>query len=321
MNALLLIAGRLLQSLMLITAVVILCFTLLHMAPGDPIDSIAGTSGGMSEELRTELRRNLGLDRSLPMQLGIYIGRTARLDLGYSYFFNQPVSRLIGERVPATLLLVGCSVLWAFVAGTALGVASARKPNGWLSQAITVLSMVGFAAPVFWSGIMLVIVFAAWLPLFPVSDLRSVASSGGGWRDVVDVAHHLVLPALTLGMVHLAQYSRLARASMIEVIGSDFIRTARAKGLGEMAVLYRHALRNAVLPVITVLGLQFGNVMAGAILVETVFNWPGLGRLAFEAVLRRDHPTVLGVLLVSSVIVLVMNQVTDVCHRLIDPRI
>jgi len=293
----------------------------VHAAPGDPVETIAGASGGMSEELKAELRASYGLDKPLPVQLGVYLARVVQLDLGYSYFFNLPVSGLIAERIPATLLLVVCSVLWAFLAGTALGVLAARKPNGWLSQAITVLSMVGFAAPVFWSGMMLVILFAAVIPIFPISDMRSVDASGGGWRDVLDVAHHLVLPSVTLGLVYLAQYSRLARASMLEVLGADFIRTARAKGLAERFVLYKHALRNAVLPVITVLGLQFGNVMAGAILVETVLNWPGLGRLAFEAVLRRDYPTVLGVLLFSSVVVLVMNQLTDLAYRLVDPRI
>jgi len=151
--------------------------------------------------------------------------------------------------------------------------------------------------------------------------MRSIDSAGSGFADVLDVAHHLVLPAVTLGVVYLAQYSRLARASMLEVLSADFIRTARAKGLAQQVVLYKHALRNAVLPVVTILGLQFGNVMAGAILVETVFNWPGLGRLAFESVLRRDYPTILGVLLFASLVVLVMNQLTDLCYRLIDPRI
>mgnify|MGYP000191505562 CR=1 FL=1 len=321
MNVLRFIAQRLLQAFLLIAAVVVLNFALVHAAPGDPVETIAGASGGMSEELKAELRASYGLDKPLPVQLGVYLARVVQLDLGYSYFFNLPVSGLIAERIPATLLLVVCSVLWAFLAGTALGVLAARKPNGWLSQAITVLSMVGFAAPVFWSGMMLVILFAAVIPIFPISDMRSVDASGGGWRDVLDVAHHLVLPSVTLGLVYLAQYSRLARASMLEVLGADFIRTACAKGLAERFVLYKHALRNAVLPVITVLGLQFGNVMAGAILVETVFNWPGLGRLAFEAVLRRDYPTVLGVLLFSSVVVLVMNQLTDLAYRLVDPRI
>jgi peptide/nickel transport system permease protein len=245
----------------------------------------------------------------------------ARGDLGYSYFFNLPVTHMIAERLPATLLLVLSSVLVAFFVGTALGVLSSRKPNGLLSQFITVLSLVGFAAPVFWLGIMLVILLASVFPILPVAGMRAIDSTGGGLADVLDVAQHLVLPTFTLSLVYLAHYSRLARSSMLDVLGSDFIRTARAKGLAERVVLYKHALRNALLPVVTVLGLQFGNVLAGAILVETVFNWPGLGRLAFESVLRRDYPTILGVLLFSSIVVVVMNQLTDVCYRFIDPRI
>ena len=314
--------SRLLQGLALVLAVVVLNFLLVHAAPGDPVETIAGASGGMSDELKAQLRSQYGLDQPLPVQLGIYLGKIVQGDLGFSYFFNLPVAGLIAERIPATLLLVVSAVLAAFVIGTTLGVLSARKPNGLLSQTITVLSLVGFAAPVFWTGIMLVILLASVWPIFPVSGLRSIDATGnGGARDMLDVLHHLVLPALTLGLVYLAQYSRLARASMLDVLGADYIRTARAKGLSNRVVLYKHALRNAVLPVVTILGLQFGNVMAGAILVETVFNWPGLGRLAFEAVLRRDYPSVLGVLLFSSIVVVVMNQLTDLCYRLIDPRI
>ncbi|SFP64278.1 peptide/nickel transport system permease protein [Variovorax sp. OK605] len=315
-------ASRLLQALGLVLAVVVLNFVLVHAAPGDPVETIAGASGGMSPELMAQLRTQYGLDKSLPVQLGIYLGKVAQGDLGYSYFFNLPVTSMIAERVPATLLLVLSSVLLAFFVGTALGVLSSRKPNGWLSQFITVLSLVGFAAPVFWLGIMLVILLASVFPILPVAGMRAIDSSGtGGLADMLDVAHHLVLPTLTLSLVYLAQYSRLARSSMLDVLGSDFIRTARAKGLADRVVLYKHALRNALLPVVTVLGLQFGNVLAGAILVETVFNWPGLGRLAFESVLRRDYPTILGVLLFSSVVVVVMNQLTDLCYRFIDPRI
>jgi len=321
MNLLRLLASRLGQALLLVVAVVVLNFALVHAAPGDPVETIAGASGGMSEELKAELRQSYGLDKPLPVQLGVYLSRVARLDLGYSYFFNLPVVDLIGERIPATLLLVLSSVICAFVAGTGIGVLAARKPNGWLSQTITVLSLVGFAAPVFWTGILLVILFASVLPIFPVADMRSIDGSDKGLAGVLDVLWHLVLPTFTLSLVYLAHYSRLARASMLEVLGSDFIRTARAKGLADRVVLYKHALRNAVLPVVTVLGLQFGNVLAGAILVETVFNWPGLGRLAFESVLRRDYPTILGVLLLSAVVVLVMNLLTDLCYRLVDPRI
>lgn len=314
--------SRVAQGLALVLAVVVLNFVLVHAAPGDPVETIAGASGGMSPELMAQLRTQYGLDKPLPIQLGVYLSKVARGDLGFSYYFNLPVSEMIAERVPATLLLVLSAVLLAFVLGTALGVLSSRKPNGVLSQFITVLSVVGFAAPIFWVGIMLMILFASVWPILPVAGMRAVDSSGGGGlADAVDVAQHLVLPTFTLSLVYLAQYSRLARSSMLDVLGSDFIRTARAKGLAERVVLYKHALRNALLPVVTVLGLQFGNVLAGAILVETVFNWPGLGRLAFESVLRRDYPTILGVLLFSSIVVVVMNQVTDLCYRLIDPRI
>jgi peptide/nickel transport system permease protein len=315
------VASRLLQGLALVLAVVVLNFMLVHAAPGDPVETIAGASGGMDEKLQAELRAQYGLDRPLPVQLGIYLSKVAQGDLGYSYFFNLPVSSLIGERVPATLALVLTAVLAAFLIGTTLGVLSSRRPNGWLSQTINVLSLVGFAAPVFWLGMLLVILLASVFPVFPVSGMRDIASDGRGMADVLDVLYHLVLPAFTLGLVYLAQYSRLSRAAMLDVLGADYIRTARAKGLNERTVFYKHALRNAVLPVVTILGLQFGNVLAGAIVVETVFNWPGLGRLAYESVLRRDYPTILGVLLFSSVVVVVMNQLTDLCYRVIDPRI
>ena len=313
--------SRVLQGLALVLAVVVLNFVLVHAAPGDPVETIAGASGGMSPELMAQLRTQYGLDKPLLVQLGVYLGKVFSGDLGYSYFFNVPVLSMIVAHVPATLLLVVSSVLLAFVIGTTLGVLSSRKPNGLLSQFITVLSMVGFAAPVFWTGIMLVILFASIIPIMPISGMRSIDASGGGIKDALDVLHHLVLPALTLSLVYLAQYSRLSRSSMLDVLGSDFIRTARAKGLADRVVMYKHALRNALLPVVTVLGLQFGNVMAGAVLVETVFNWPGLGRLAFDSVLRRDYPTILGVLLFSSIVVIVMNIVTDLAYRMIDPRI
>ena len=313
--------SRVLQGLALVLAVVVLNFVLVHAAPGDPVETIAGASGGMSPELMAQLRTQYGLDKPLLVQLGVYLGKVLSGDLGYSYFFNVPVLSMIIAHVPATLLLVVSSVLLAFVIGTTLGVLSSRKPNGLLSQFITVLSMVGFAAPVFWTGIMLVILFASIIPIMPISGMRSIDASGGGIKDMLDVLHHLVLPTLTLSLVYLAQYSRLSRSSMLDVLGSDFIRTARAKGLADRVVMYKHALRNALLPVVTVLGLQFGNVMAGAILVETVFNWPGLGRLAFDSVLRRDYPTILGVLLFSSIVVIVMNIVTDLAYRMIDPRI
>lgn len=315
------LSRRLAYAVVLLLAVVTLNFLLIHISPGDPVETIAGSMGGISEELRAQLRVQYGLDKPFIAQLGLYLAQVLRGDLGYSYFFNLPVAQLIWERVPATLLLVVTSVTCAFFVGTLLGTLAARKPNGLLSQGITLLSVVGYSAPVFWTGIILIILFASTFPIFPVSDMRSAGGPQDGWAGVVDVLHHLVLPAFTLAFVYLAQYSRLARASVMDALSADYIRTARAKGLPESTVLYKHALRNGVLPVVTMLGLQFGNVLAGAILVETVFNWPGLGRLAFDSVLRRDYPTLLGILLFASLLVVVMNQLTDLAYRLIDPRI
>jgi len=315
------LARRLAYAAILLLAVVTLNFLLIHISPGDPVETIAGSMGGISEDLRAQLRVQYGLDKPFLTQLGIYLSQVLRGDLGYSYFFNVSVAQLIWDRVPATLLLVVTSVSAAFLVGTLLGTLAARKPNGVLSQGITLLSVVGYSAPVFWTGIILIILFASMLPIFPVSDMRSAGGPQDGWAGVLDVLHHLVLPAFTLAFVYLAQYSRLARASVMEALSADYIRTARAKGLPESTVLYKHALRNGVLPVVTMLGLQFGNVLAGAILVETVFNWPGLGRLAFDSVLRRDYPTLLGILLFASLLVVVMNQLTDLAYRLIDPRI
>ncbi|MDE1950139.1 MAG: ABC transporter permease, partial [Burkholderiales bacterium] len=223
MNTARALLSRLLQGLALVLAVVVLNFVLVHAAPGDPVETIAGASGGMSPQLMAQLRTQYGLDRPLPVQLGVYLGKVLHGDLGMSYYFNLPVSSLILQRLPATLLLVLTSVLLAFAMGTALGVLAARRPNGLLSQLVTVLSLVGFAAPVFWMGIMLVILFASVLPILPVSGMRAADASGGGWAAVADIAQHLVLPALTLSLVYLAQYSRLSRAAMLDVLGSDYI--------------------------------------------------------------------------------------------------
>ncbi|MEM7346945.1 MAG: ABC transporter permease, partial [Chloroflexota bacterium] len=220
-----------------------------------------------------------------------------------------------------TLLLASTALLLALIGGTFLGVITARNPDGFFSNVVTILSLVGYSLPVFWAGLMIVILLASWIPIFPVSGMRDILLEGTWWDHTLDVAHHLVLPAFTLAIIFLALYSRLARASMLEVLESDYVRTARSKGLNETVVVGKHALRNAILPVVTVAGLQFGSLLSGAILVETVFNWPGLGTLAFESILRRDFPTILGILLFSSILVVVANILTDIAYQLIDPRI
>ncbi|WP_416898582.1 MAG: ABC transporter permease [Minwuia sp.] len=313
---------RILNAVGLLAAVLILCFTLIHIAPGDPAEVIAGEMGGATEEMMAEIRRLYGLDQPFHIQLIDYLGNVLQGNLGHSFYFDRPVTDLILEKLGASLLLVISALLLAIFVGTFLGVVAARKPNGILSHCVTVIALIGYAAPVFWTAIILLIVFASVIPIFPASGgMYDITGPDDTLSRVLDIAHHMVLPVVTLSTIYLAFYSRLARASMLDVLGSDYIRTARAKGLAEVVVVYKHALRNAVLPVVTFAGLQFAQLMSGAVLVEAVYSWPGLGTLAFESLLRRDTPTLLGILFFSALVVIIANLLTDLAYRLIDPRI
>lgn len=315
------ITARVAWSIGLILAVIVMCFTLIHLAPGDAAIVIAGDSGAGDPEVIAEIREDLGLDDPFVVQLGGYVGDVAQGDLGTSYRFNEPVTELIMSRLWPTFLLVGTAVSFAIVIGVLVGVFTARRPESPISHGVTVFSLTGYSMPVFWTGLLLVIMFASNVQWFPVAGMRDVRLDGNWLEEWIDVAHHLVLPSITLGLIYLAQYSRLSRASMLEVLQSDYVRTARAKGLTERRVVYKHALRNAVIPVVTVAGLQFGQMLSGALLVETVFNWPGLGRLASDSVFQRDAPVLLGILICSATLVVIINILTDVVYRLIDPRI
>lgn len=309
-------------GLLLMLGVVILNFLLIRLAPGDPAIVIAGEMGGATEEMLAQIREDYGLNQPLLTQLWIYVSSIAQGDLGESFFFNQPVAKLISMRIGPTILLVISAQALSILIGVCLGVLAARKPNGIMSGFVSVFATIGYAVPVFWTGIMLIIVFASALPIFPVEGMQSVRlRDAGPVAKTLDVLHHLVLPAFTLAIIYLAQYARLSRASMLDVLGSDYIRTARAKGASERSVLFRHALRNAALPILTVAGLQFGNLISGALLVETVFNWPGMGRLAFDSILRRDYPTIMGVLFFASAMVVIANILTDISYRWADPRL
>ena len=315
------IAVRIAWSFGLILAVIVMCFSLVHLAPGDAALVIAGDSGAGDPELIEEIREDLGLDDPYLIQLSRYVGDVASGDLGTSYRFNESVTSLIGDRIWPTILLVTTALLFAIVIGVLVGIFTARRPESPVSHGVTVFSLVGYSMPVFWTGYLLIIAFASNVRWFPIAGMRDVRLEGNRLEEWLDIAHHLVLPALTLGLIYLAQYSRLSRASMLEVLQSDYVRTARAKGLAERKVVYKHALRNAVIPVITIAGLQFGALLSGALLVETVFNWPGLGRLAADSVFQRDAPVLLGVLICSAALVVVINILTDVVYRMIDPRI
>lgn len=321
MPVLLTILQRIAWALVLLVCVIVLNFLLMHAAPGDITDTIAESMGGADEELTARIRRQYGLDLPVWQQLLNYVANVAQGDLGYSFFYNRPVTDLLLERVPATLLLVITAQLLAIVVGVLLGVAAARRPNGITSHIVTLLALLGYSAPVFWTGIMLLIAFSLYLPLFPVAGMQDVVQEGGWFSQALDIAHHMVLPVITLASIFLALYSRLSRASMLEVLGSDYIRTAKAKGLSERQVVLKHGLKNALGPVVTLAGLQFSAVVSGAVLVETVYSWPGLGTLALQSILARDTPTILGILFFSALVVIVVNLLTDLVLRLIDPRI
>jgi peptide/nickel transport system permease protein len=321
MNLLLSFLQRIFYAAMLLVAVLILNFSMLHLAPGDIADTIAQASGGANAEMMAQIRKDYGLDQPFYIQLGQYIGKVLTFDLGYSFFYNQPVTTLIFEKLPATLLLVITAQILALVLGVFLGVFSARNPKGIVSYLVTFIALFGYAAPVFWTGILLLIAFSLKIQLFPVAGMIDVTVEGGWFMQALDIARHMVLPVLTLSSIFLALYSRLCRASMMEVLGSDYIRTAKAKGLSERQITYKHALKNSLSPVVTLAGLQFSAVVSGAVLVETVFSWPGLGTLALQSIIARDTPTILGILFFSALVVIVGNLVTDLVLRLIDPRV
>ncbi|MCZ4315632.1 ABC transporter permease [Comamonadaceae bacterium G21597-S1] len=316
------ILRRLAWAAGLMMAVLATNFVLIHAAPGDAASVIAGEMGGGDEQVIASIKKAYGLDQPLQVQFFTYIGKSLQGDLGQSYAYNRPVAGLIFERVRPTVLLVLTALVFAIVVGTLLGVVASRRPDSVASSAVTIMSLVGYSMPVFWTGILLVILFGKVWPILPIAGMRDLRMYGAtGWAAVSDVLQHLVLPAFTLSIVYLAQYSRLSRASMLEVLGSDYIRTARAKGLSEWVVTFKHALRNALMPVVTIAGLQFGNLISGAVLVETVFSWPGLGTLALDSILGRDYPTLLGILTFSSMLVIVANLLTDLSYRWIDPRL
>jgi peptide/nickel transport system permease protein len=312
---------RVLQAIPVVIGVVVLNFTLLHLAPGDPAIVLVGEAGGATEEVLKEVRKEFGLDKSLLEQLWIYLKKIAKGDLGFSYFQGKPVLELILEKIPATILLILTAILLAVIFGVLAGVASAQRPTSLGSSFITIFSLFGFSMPVFWLGIMFILAFSLYIPLLPGHGMLTVGLVGDWWFIAKDILSHLILPAFTLAFIYIAQYSRLSRASMLEVIGSDYVRTARAKGLPERAVIYKHALRNAILPILTIFGIQIGHLLAGAVLVETVFTWPGMGRLMFEGILRRDYPLIMGILIFSSILVIIANLLTDLLYGFVDPRI
>jgi peptide/nickel transport system permease protein len=315
------ILKRLLQLLGVVASTAILNFALLKALPGDLVDVIASESGAATPEYVAQLRQMYGLDRNAFEQLLSYLGRIAQGDLGYSFRYGEPVLGLVLDRLGPTLALVGAALAISVVAGVLLGIASARRPHGVTDTVLSALATLGYSAPMFWTALMLIVLLGVKLAWLPIGGLTDISAGYRGPRLWLDYAWHLVLPVLTLSIYYVAVYARLSRASMVETLAEDYIRTARAKGAREGRVIFRHALRNAVLPVLTMLGLQSSALLGGSIVVETVFAWPGLGQLSFEAIKSRDLPVLLAVLLFSGVLVVLGNLLVDVAQARLDPRV
>ena len=315
------VARRLLKALPLLLAVVVFNFILLKLAPGDAVEVLAGEAGAATPEYLAELRARFGLDRPFHIQLGNYVWQLAKLDLGYSFRHNQTVLQLILGRLPATLLLMASGLVVAVTLGAWLGVMASQKVNSLRDNLISLFAMLAFATPVFWMGLMMIVLFSVHLGWLPSSGMETIAAGHQGLTWVLDVARHMIMPVATLSLFYVALYTRVMRASMLEVFNQDYVTTARAKGLSERRITFRHVLRNALLPVVTLVGVQIGGMLGGSVLVETVFSWPGLGRLAFEAVFQRDINLLLGILLLCSFVVILANIAVDLAYSWLDPRI
>ena len=315
------LARRIGQSLALVFCTVLITFTVINLAPGDMVDVMAGEAGAADAGYIALLRQRYGLDQPVPVRLLHYVEQLGHFDFGYSFRHNKPVLQLIGERLGATALLMGSSTILAITGAVLLGIMAARRLNTATDGIISVLALLAYATPVFWVGLMLILVFSVKLRWLPSGGMETLFSGLTGPARFGDLAAHLVLPAITLALFHLALYPRLLRASMLEVLRQDFIRTARAKGLPERIVVGRHALGNALLPLVTMVGMQLGAALGGSVVVESVFAWPGLGRLAFDAVGERDLNLLVGIVLFSGLLVITVNLLVDLLYSWLDPRI
>ena len=315
------IIRRLFQAVPIVLAIIVLNFFLLNMAEGDAVDVLAGEAGSATPEYMAELRAKFGLDQPLPVQLLVYLKNIISLDLGYSFRHDMPVSVLIVDRFWPTLLLMVSTIILAVLFGILLGLLAAINLNTWKDAVISVFALITYATPLFWVGLMMIVVFSINLSWFPTSGMENIAAFYEGFDRFVDITHHLVLPTITLSLFYLALYTRLMRASMLEQYGQDYVVTARAKGLPERRITFGHVLRNALLPVVTMAGVQVGALIGGSVIVESVFAWPGLGMLAFESLFARDLNLLLGIFLISSVLVVVVNLIVDVIYCFLDPRI
>ncbi|MDX2484472.1 MAG: ABC transporter permease [Pseudodonghicola sp.] len=315
------VVRRIVHGIPIILAIVVVNFFLIRLAPGDAAQVLAGESGAATEEYMNQIRAQFGLDQPLWLQFFNYMKNLLVFDLGYSFRHGREISSLVVERLGATGLLMVASMIMSVGFGILLGAIAAVRDRTFLSHVIVILSVITYATPLFWVGLMLIIVFSLNLGWFPTSGFETIGAPITGFAHVLDVAKHLVLPAVALSFFYMALYTRLMRASMLETLGQDFIKTARAKGLSNSRIVMHHALRNAIIPVLTMAGVQVSAMLGGSVIIESVFGWPGLGLLAYEALFSRDLNLLLGIFFLSSILVVVTNAVVDVIYTMVDPRI
>lgn len=307
------IVRRLFATIPVLGMVALFVFFMLRMTPGDPAAVLAGDNG--TPQQIEEIREQLGLNEPILKQLAIWGGRLVQGDLGESFYFKKPVTELILNRVEPTLALATVTLIITILIAVPLGVIAAYKHGSWIDRFVMGFSVLGFSVPVFVLGYLLIYIFAVELKVFPVQGYKSISGGLG------PLLHHLLLPGLTLSVIYIALIARITRASMLEVLGEDYIRTAHAKGVKEHLVLRRHALRNAAVPIVTVIGIGIALLIGGVVVTESVYNIPGLGRLTVDAVLGRDYPTIQAVILVFSFVYVMINLAVDLVYCLLDPRI
>ncbi|MCW5695101.1 MAG: ABC transporter permease [Bauldia sp.] len=310
-----------LQAIPTLGVILVLNFFLLRLAPGDAAEVMAGEQGVATEESMAAMRKLFGLDIPVLDQFVAYINNLLHFSLGYSPRYGMQVEDLIAQRLPGSILLMGVALVFALGIGIFIGTVMARYVGRLPDRILSVVSLVFYSVPGFWIGLMMVVLFSVTLGWLPSGSDQTIGADYSGLEWLWDRVSHLILPALSLSLVFIAIYARLTRASMLESQGQDYVRTAAAKGLSPRAITFRHVLRNALLPVTTMAGLHFGTLLGGAVVVETVFSWPGLGRLAFESIMRRDFNVLLGILLLSSILVMIANVITDLVQAWLDPRI
>lgn len=310
---------RLFAVVPVVLAVVTINFALIHAAPGDPASVLAGPEAPLDYVL--EVHHRLGLDQPLWQQYALYIGSVLRGDLGTSFGHRSPVASIILDRLPATLLLSSTAFILSVALGVTLGIFAASSRHSVLGRLTETLAMIFYSIPTFFVGLVLILLFGVALRVLPVQGISTVAVNYAGMDAVGDVARHLVMPATALAIVNIAAYLRFSRASLVEALDKPYIRTARAKGLHERTVIFRHAFRNALIPIVTVIGLRVGFLVTGAAVTEIVFGWPGIGLLMYEAIFSRDYPLIMGVFVVTAVMVSLANLAVDISYEVIDPRI